>query len=145
MSKDTDGSSTAILDGYARATLFNKCLAGWSSKGGQSDGSGGARVAIQSHVHKTDVAFSATRGFAYVDNVKAGSSTVRTHLASALNVSWCAKHQHDVRKTHRGCQPRTKTADFTVDELNGAFLFSFGRDPVAKFESGVREAVRFFN
>ena len=140
----TKSESKPAINGYERAHVFNQCMAGWrSTLSTHPPASNGADqgVAVAGHVHKIDVAYSKERRFVFMDNVKAGSSTIRAHLESAINVTWCGKPKHPTSHHVRqiGCQPRTKTAEFTLEELNAAFVFSFARDPVTKFESGVRQ------
>lgn len=77
----------------------------------------------------------------YVDNVKAGSTYVRSMLWKALNETWWMQRgvtSHScIKSAHRGWRLRMTTGCFNHSD---EFVWSIVRDPVAKFESGVREA-----
>lgn len=91
--------------------------------------------------HTTDMIHSTKHNYMYVDNVKAGSTYVRTMLWRSLNESWWMQRgvtSHScIRSAHRGWRLRMTTGCFNH---SGEFVFSIVRDPVSKFESGVREA-----
>lgn len=87
--------------------------------------------------HSEDVVASELHNFMYVDNVKAGSSTIRFLLEKVLHRTWFTSGFGDKRKG-TGRYERFSTADFP--EQSQLFKFSMVRDPVAKFESGVRQA-----
>ena len=85
----------------------------------------------------------------YVDNVKAGSTTLRDALqAKPLRASWSCKKWPPQWKAHASpscCTwPRSErvTTRCLTDAHKDYFVFSVVRHPVDKFESGVREAWR---
>eukprot|EP00592_Proboscia_alata_P017912 CAMPEP_0194400178 /NCGR_PEP_ID=MMETSP0174-20130528/127063_1 /TAXON_ID=216777 /ORGANISM="Proboscia alata, Strain PI-D3" /LENGTH=290 /DNA_ID=CAMNT_0039196653 /DNA_START=975 /DNA_END=1844 /DNA_ORIENTATION=+ len=90
-----------------------------------------------------DAIISQSYKFAYVDVVKAGSSTIRGKLGSVLHLSWKPENadfgKFNIEKCsgHRG-RVTTKCANTKI--FQNISVFSFVRDPVAKFESGVRQA-----
>ena len=129
------------INGFERAALFNTCDPN--------------AAALQ---HSTDIVYSPEHGFAYYDNVKAGSSTIRKKLQRGLQANWyvhspdkieqmVAKSKLltgvDAHAIKRQAKQRTKSTAFRfphgISDPN-AFVFSFVRDPVAKFESGCRQA-----
>lgn len=100
--------------------------------------------------HTVDAVISHKHRLVYVDNVKAGSTTLRDALQKVLNASWnhgdcCASGLSENEQTERGCQvnhgfgSRTTTRCLNATHA-GYFHFSFVRHPVSKFESGVRQA-----
>ena len=98
--------------------------------------------------HIVDAIASQRHRFLYVDNVKAGSSSVRLALEKTFNVSW---HWTDfefhgnrtgIRDGGPHSEPRFSSQDFDLESIRKVFKFSIVRDPVAKFESGVHEARR---
>jgi len=86
--------------------------------------------------HYTDSVASMRHNFLYFDNVKAASTSIRGLLEKNLHVSWKIS---DIKgANHSGQMHRFSSKDF-IDTAH-MFKFSMVRDPVAKFESGVREA-----
>jgi len=124
------GKVEPALSGFERAKRFNQC-----------------KSSTITHLHSnfhTDSVISLKHKFIYVDNVKAGSTTIRQKLEHVFGIGFdvnegkngqlfndsCIKHFRH-RITSR-CITSEQAADFTV--------FSFVRDPVRKYESGVRQA-----
>jgi hypothetical protein len=87
--------------------------------------------------HSEDAVASKLHNFMFVDNVKAGSSSIRALLKNALHASWYS-NDFGGNRTHSGRANRFSTADYPEQAM--LFKFSLVRDPVAKFESGVRQA-----
>lgn len=88
--------------------------------------------------HGTDAVISKKLGMIFVDNVKSGSQTVRNRIKDATGAYW----QHWEIEEHKGCGGcchRTGTACVTESESRKLFRWSIVRDPVKKFESGVRQ------
>ena len=137
----------AKINGFTRAALFNSCNPN--------------AAAVR---HSTDIVYSAEHGFAYYDNVKAGSSTIRKKLQQGIQESWYvysdeerkrmkaefeastssnSTHYEVKQRNAHGSKKRTKSNAWRFP-MGGsdpnAFVFSFVRDPVAKFESGCRQA-----
>lgn len=120
------------MSGFERANLFSRC-----------NKSNATEVP-----HYIDSFISLNHHFAYADNVKSGSVVIASRLRQILNVSFanplgdrfthgkgteCFSHD---RKNIR----RSTTNCITMDDIEELLLFSIVRDPVAKFESGVRQA-----
>ena len=59
------------INGFQRAALFNTC---------KPDA-----AALR---HSTDIVYAPKHGFAYYDNVKAGSSTIRQKLQRGIQANW---------------------------------------------------------
>ena len=104
-----------LTDGYERAKLFN----------------GGACAHPPDESHATDVVHSDEFGILFVDNVKAGSTMMRQKFQKILGISWY---------TGRTRTDRTRTDEISEESLADLFVFSIVRDPVEKFQSGVRQA-----
>ena len=91
--------------------------------------------------HFVDAVVSPTYAFIFVNNVKAGLTTVQNRLEAALNVTLnsytpqCAAPYKKITSS-----TRTKTNCITTAEAENISRWSVVRNPVAKFESGVREA-----
>jgi len=99
----------------------------------------------------TDVFVSIPHKFVFVDNVKAGSTVIRT-LFKKLHppASWYGNYTHESISNHTAChvyhqnvQPqRVTTGCLSGPALvrQGFLIFSFVRSPLAKFLSGAAEA-----
>ena len=87
--------------------------------------------------HFTDVLASKRHRFFFVDNVKSGSSTIRKSVNEILGFSWNTRQPIG----HRHAHDRYNSGNFLSSEVRHLFVFSIVRDPVAKFESGVRQAM----
>jgi len=129
---------------------------GLASSGLASTGLASPGVIWEHTQHTVDVVISEEHKLVYVDNVKAGSTTIRVALQQVLNASWnhhscCSAQISEDEQTERGCQVN----HFPTEQFNGGsrtttrclnathddyFIFSFVRHPVSKFESGVRQA-----
>lgn len=144
--KSKRGKGRSNLNGFERAAVYNKCNARWS------------------HIrHHTSVVYSDAYKFTFLDNVKAGSTTIRGLIGHSLGVSWFKPRDHqpgqqassaaiafggktydEIRAFEEGSEfkrlLRHTTTDYMLAQLNATFKFSMARDPVAKFESGVRQA-----
>jgi hypothetical protein len=107
------------LSGEVRAALFNSC----NSKNAMFP-------------HSIDTVFSSEHGFAFLDNVKAASTTVRQKLTKILNASWTIPGTKHVPPSRR----RYKSTHYKLEQFAQVFVFAIVRDPVKKFESGVRQA-----
>ena len=90
--------------------------------------------------HFVDAVISPKYSFMFVDNVKAGSATVRKRLQAALKVSMAYTPQCAAPYPKITSSTRTKTNCITTAEAENISRWSVVRNPVAKFESGVREA-----
>lgn len=120
-----------FMNGQERAELFANCTSSLSSP---------------IRPHAVDSLISQKYGFVYVDNVKAGSTTIRNIFKKQLNETFLASaqevknasclHVFGLRNHQRY---RTTTQCVTKEEENALFVFSVVRDPVQKFESGVRQ------
>jgi len=89
--------------------------------------------------HTIDSVASLKGKFLYVDNVKAASTSLQNIINEVVGMNW--RHTdvpHDDRYPH-ACGGRLSTAVFAIERLASLFVFSFVRDPVKKFESGVRQ------
>eukprot|EP00928_Gymnodinium_smaydae_P011600 TRINITY_DN14262_c0_g5_i2.p1 TRINITY_DN14262_c0_g5~~TRINITY_DN14262_c0_g5_i2.p1 ORF type:complete len:260 (-),score=21.63 TRINITY_DN14262_c0_g5_i2:29-808(-) len=87
--------------------------------------------------HSVDVVESSDHNFVYIDNVKAGSTSVRFKLQRVLHVTW---RRLDGVKLGKTVSDRSTTLMLDAKREQSRFHFSFVRDPVVKFESGVRQA-----
>lgn len=141
---------SAAMTGFERAAVYNNCNAYWSSQ-----------------IHHINVVHSEMHKFTYFDNVKAGSTTIRGLLGNNLGESWFKSRDgtppekpaasaeaavaayyaaRDKARAiindskHNSRELRFSSTDYTQAQLNATFKFSMVRDPVAKFESGVRQA-----
>ena len=75
----------------------------------------------------------------FVDNVKAGSATVRKRLKEAWDITW-ETWESDMKDRRARCgRGRTTTACVTEAQANATLRWAVVRDPVAKLESGVRQ------
>lgn len=124
--KDALPDSTMFTSGFEAARKWNKCKHKLKFSQAGSE-------------HYIDSAASGKYNFIYVDNVKAGSSSIRQVLAAQLHVDWW---HTDIpgAANHTGHGGRYSSRDF--GDFSQMFKFSVVRDPVAKFESGVRQAWR---
>lgn len=144
------------VDGFEVAELWRRCDSNWKRM-----------------PHSTQVLASNTYKFMFVDNVKAGSTSIRSVLGEQLmggeqgSHGWTSEmpgesilREVDAAAAKGPCadasrtgaadadadadaeQPvkRFNTLTFIEGALTGFTNFSFVRDPVQKFESGVREA-----
>ena len=102
-------------------------------------------VVWEHHPHTVDAVISDEHKIVYIDNVKAGSTTLRSAIGRVLHASWsgdccCCED----KQKERGCLPCSLVGRTTTRCLNAThddyFQFSFVRHPVSKFESGVRQA-----
>jgi hypothetical protein len=97
--------------------------------------------------HVNDVVIDDVHKLIYVDNVKAGSSTMRIAMKTLLNATWSCDDSAWKRYASQDCctwpasgsNIRTTTKCLTAAH-DDYTVFSTVRHPVAKFESGVREA-----
>jgi len=120
----------ANASGYDTAVRWNACPA-WA----------------KSVRHKIDVVASSHHQLLFLDNVKAGSSSIRALLADVLGTGWgghgpCKQGNLNLTLRHRspsGICGRTSSMDLLQEDVSSFFKFSFVRDPLAKFESGVRQ------
>lgn len=78
---------------------------------------------------------SAAFGFAYYQNPKAASTTIRVLLKEELSTTWFAA---DVPLSNYSTG-RISARHVGADDARALFRFSFVRHPVAKFEAGVRQ------
>lgn len=127
------------MSGSERAAHFNDCTSILKNRKHDVDVVYSGSVRGASRFHPGNDGY----GFAFMDNVKAGSSTVRNHLRHHLGQSWICNNRTTCGpfdKKHMIRERRTRVSDLTEQELDAVFTFSFVRDPVAKFESGVRQA-----
>lgn len=99
----------------------------------------GMSIAESFPAHMTDVIISDVYRVVYVDNVKAASTTIREILAEQLSASWACEGSLLASGCCHFRLPRTTTKCLNTASMK-YLAFSFVRDPVAKFESGVREA-----
>ena len=106
-------------------------------------------VVWEHHPHTVDAVISDEHKIVYIDNVKAGSSTLRHAMTQVLHASWnhgdcCAPALSEDKQKERGCHFGPSRSRTTTRCLNAThddyFHFSFVRHPVSKFESGVRQA-----
>ena len=111
-------------------------------------------VVWEHHPHTVDAVISDEHKIVYIDNVKAGSTTLRSAMEQVLHASWnhgdcCAPELSEDKQTtplekERGCHHGPSRSRTTTRCLNAThddyFHFSFVRHPVSKFESGVRQA-----
>ena len=106
-------------------------------------------VVWEHHAHTVDAVISDEHKIVYIDNVKAGSSTLRHAMTQVLHASWnhgdcCAPTLSEDKQKERGCHFGPSRSRTTTRCLNAThddyFHFSFVRHPVSKFESGVRQA-----
>ena len=75
----------------------------------------------------------------FVDNVKAGSATVRKRLKEVWGITW-ETWESDMKDRRARCgRGRTTTACVTEAQANATLRWAVVRDPVAKLESGVRQ------
>jgi hypothetical protein len=86
--------------------------------------------------HYSDVVISDHHRLVYVENVKAGSTTIRNLLKRVLGADW---RNCGICPSWDTCRGRTNTQCLTPNH-ESYFVFSFVRHPVRKFESGVRQA-----
>ncbi|KAG5185498.1 hypothetical protein JKP88DRAFT_289200 [Tribonema minus] len=101
----------------------------------------------------TDVVWCPKLNLVYVDNVKAGSTTMMGILSREYNCTW---HTHTrwppaqarlaraqcKGLSHDECQDRRSRTDWLDDAvLSGATFFSIVREPIARFQSGYKQAV----
>ena len=116
-----------------------------------------ARMHRLDRMHSVDVLLVEKAGFVYLDNVKAGSSTIRRTVGD--NRLWCqggvvngvgcterfgggglTAPRTCCATGDRGCS-RLTTACLRSADARRLLVFSFVRDPLAKFESGLRQVL----
>ena len=108
--------------------------------------------------HEVDIVISDKYKIVYLDNVKAGSSTMRSALQNYLHTKWDCSHWRSHPEEIRNksgptcCTPADhgndlkpsrfeRTTSGCISDLHKDYLFiATVRHPVRKFESGVREA-----
>lgn len=103
------------IDGFQAAILFKQC-----------------KPRLAEIPHHIDIVTSPKYNLTYIDNVKAASESIQLTLYQSLGMTWCTFD----------CWPH-RTSSKTIpyhSHLKHNFRFSFVRDPVTKFESGVRQA-----
>ena len=106
----------------ARAARWNACAARFKDKG-----------------HRTDAVVTLKDKMLFVDNVKAGSATVRKRLKEVWGLTW-ETWERDMKDRRNGCgRGRTTTACVSEAQANNTVRWAVVRDPVAKLESGVRQ------
>ena len=127
--------SEKAISGEQRARLFDKCR---------------PHLPPPHSTNGTDIVLDDEHGFVFVDNVKAASTTVREILDMA-GFDWCMQRHGQPKMAnlavdHRQCGScfsckcsRFTSSCLTSRSLEGKYLFGFVRDPVEKFESGVRQ------
>ena len=116
-------SPTGLLAAAAaRAARWNACAARFKARG-----------------HRTDAVVTLKDKMLFVDNVKAGSATVRTRLKEVWGITW-ETWESDMKDRRARCgRGRTTTACVTEAQANATLRWAVVRDPVAKLESGVRQ------
>ena len=96
--------------------------------------------------HSVDAVISHKHKLVYVDNVKGGSTTIRSLMQTVLGATWSDSHccQGDtIDAEAKGCNTGVlRSTTKCLDPNHDYFVFSVVRHPVAKFESGVRQARR---
>eukprot|EP00928_Gymnodinium_smaydae_P095963 TRINITY_DN8362_c1_g1_i1.p1 TRINITY_DN8362_c1_g1~~TRINITY_DN8362_c1_g1_i1.p1 ORF type:complete len:338 (-),score=26.81 TRINITY_DN8362_c1_g1_i1:302-1315(-) len=113
--------SKVRLSGVQRAHLWRRCPA-WA----------------KSKRHCTDIVASRSKNFVYFDNVKAASSSIRFLFSHVLHIKW---NQTDLPlHSNLSALGRTSSDGLIIDDIRSLFKFSVVRNPVEKFESGVRQA-----
>jgi Sulfotransferase family len=96
----------------------------------------------------TDVIVCPEHKLVYVDNVKAGSTTIRTILEDSLGCSWISHSSWLERdKVHRYCagvpvQHCRSTSRWLHEAITSNYtFFSVVRDPLQRFISGYKQAL----
>lgn len=101
-----------------------------------------ARCASRYHKlsHHTDTTVTLKDRMMFVDNVKAGSSTLRGRIKQGFGTTW-TDWDSALKPRKRQCKrgARTTTGCVSAEEAAELFVWSSVRDPVSKFESGVRQ------
>lgn len=130
--------------GIKRAEIFNGCLHAWWANDERSDN----RLSqydkhyrdLLTH-HSTNCMSSKKFKLLFVDNVKAGSTTVQAKLKNGLGLQWFGGlPESTVPNCKVSHLKRMGTKCVRAEEALDRFVFSYSRDPVSKFESGVRQA-----
>ena len=117
------------MSGKDRASLFSRCN----------------RSAVSRSAHFTDTVISLDNNFVYLDNVKSGSAVITARLkhstyATVTNPLGERFQKHKGRDCFSAIYGRSTTQCILSSDLSSLFFFSVVRDPVEKFESGVRQA-----
>ena len=95
------------------------------------------------HPHDTSVVIDDKHKMVYIDVPKAASTTIRTLMRDGSGATMSCSGSSWQRHASRKCCPNknnqglTTSSCITQEHLDEYFLFSFARDPVSKFESGV--------
>ena len=106
----------------ARAARWNACAARFKATG-----------------HRTDAVVTLKDKMLFVDNVKAGSATVRKRLKEVWGITW-ETWERDMKDRRTRCgRGRTTTACVTEAQANTTLRWAVVRDPIQKLESGVRQ------
>ncbi|KAG5188242.1 hypothetical protein JKP88DRAFT_178095 [Tribonema minus] len=102
-------------------------------------------------MYSTTIVYCPEQKLVYVDNVKAGSSTISAILYRHFNCvsrnhhTWAAEHIRQEKcegLSAEACDGmRAKTDWLTKDELTGTTFFSAVREPLERFISGYKQAV----
>lgn len=101
--------------------------------------------------HTVDIVMSHKYKFLYVDVVKAASSTIRGLLFDVLNVAWgynvngsrvCPEGKWRIDAVPRRCRYKLSQLHSNVINQMGYFVFTFVREPIAKYVSGHKEAIK---
>ena len=117
-----DAGTGLLAAAAARAARWNACAARFKAQG-----------------HRTDAVVTLKDKMLFVDNVKAGSATVRTRLKEVWGITW-ETWESDMKDRRARCgRGRTTTACVTEAQANATLRWAVVRDPVAKLESGVRQ------
>jgi len=151
-----DSSTPSEYDGMRAAQRFNRCMGpklqtvAWHST---------SKVWPS---HAVDVMVSRRHRLIYIDNPKAGSSTMHAKLSRALNVTRCRVNSHwnatctgaaycedrmcqvlshDATSCPGGKHISTRCLDATALWAERWIVFSFVRAPLEKFISGVGELI----
>ena len=72
----------------------------------------------------------------YVDITKAGSTTIRDFLFTKFGASWCKKSPNEQFCSN---SLRWKSSAITPEMMEEYFIFTFVRDPIQRYFSGVRQ------
>eukprot|EP00602_Paraphysomonas_sp_CaronLab_P003650 CAMPEP_0185031922 /NCGR_PEP_ID=MMETSP1103-20130426/19666_1 /TAXON_ID=36769 /ORGANISM="Paraphysomonas bandaiensis, Strain Caron Lab Isolate" /LENGTH=248 /DNA_ID=CAMNT_0027567617 /DNA_START=50 /DNA_END=796 /DNA_ORIENTATION=- len=83
-------------------------------------------------------------GVIFMDNPKTGTRSVRREMERSFGAKWevprhSVGHRISPKCVHGGVIRHMSTC-YTTEQLQNKFIYAFARDPVHKFESGVREA-----
>jgi hypothetical protein len=127
------------MTGFERASLFNKCWGKHKTKRHWVDvvysarnPAGAKNSLFDQQGMYTGPGTSEAHGhaFAFFDNVKAGSTTIRNRLNQVWHATWDSPQR---KKTPSHKRKRTCSTDFSADQMDDVFKFGFARNPVAKY------------